>query len=315
MTRQFCIFGGAIIDRVGTIEAPLQIGQSHPGYWKQSVGGVGANVARHLARFGGNVQIATLVGDDEDALSIIQQLKAENLTILPGGTINDCQTPSYTVVHDQVGDVIVGLADMKLHTHMDTNWALGAAKFANPADIWVADTNLPAKSLSTLCDQKGETPIFVVAVSPAKISVLESLGDRIEGLICNKAEADALVGKKSHNAADAAKNLTSLGMPLAIVSNGAAPCAIARNTSNYADVEVIEHNTLKGFVDATRMHLTGVGDTFAAACIFAMSNYARDDVSTLLHANAAASIAMTKPETCPKICWQMVEKRASESKN
>lgn len=317
MISRFCVFGGAIIDRVGTIDTPFLMGQSHPGGWKQSVGGVGANVARHLANFGGNVRFATVFGNDDDAISIERKLEAEGLTLLPDSAIQHGQTPSYTVIHDHAGDVIVGLADMALHAHMNRDWVTRAAEFGSSADVWIADTNMPADTLSELCKIKGEIPLIVIAVSPAKIGILQKLMDKIDGLICNTSEAETLVQKPLRSAAEAASGLAFLGVPLAIVSNGSEPCAIARKQQE-APLEITEQttmeaNTLEANSHTTQMHLTGVGDTFAAACVFAHANQAHEDKLMLLHANAAAFLAMKQADTCPKINWQMIEDCVSQS--
>lgn len=315
MTSQFCVFGGAIVDCIGTVESPFFIGQSHPGHWEQTIGGVGANIARHLAHFGGKVQFASVFGDDDQASLIKSRLDADGLILLPDSTVPNGKTPSYTAIHDQSGDVIVGLADMALHAHMDDNWTKRAAHFAISADVWVADTNMSEASLSALCELKRNTPLIIVAVSPAKVSVLERLTGKIDGLICNRSEAEALLKKPQHNAAQAATALVSLGIPLVIVSDGSAPCALAKRGAKAGSVEIEEQTTTEIDPKSASVRLTGVGDTFAAACLFALSCRPQTNpTSALKYANAAASLAMAETDTCPKISWQAVEDFASESK-
>lgn len=290
------------------------MGQSHPGHWEQTVGGVGANIARHLAQFGGRVRFASLFGDDDDASAIKDRLEASDLVLLPDSTITETTTPSYTAIHNQYGDVIVGLADMALHAHLNESWARQAALFATPSDMWVADTNLNETSLSTLCELKRDTPLFVVAVSPAKIPVLERLLDKIDGLICNRSEAEALAKKSLNNAAKAATVLVSLGIPLAIVSDGSAPSALAMRCFKTGSINITEQDTIDASPTSATLRLTGVGDTFAAACLFALSHTPQSNLtSTLKYGNAAASLAMVEADTCPKISWQAIEEIVSES--
>lgn len=316
MTPQVCVFGGALVDRIGTIESPFFLGQSHPGHWDRTVGGVAANVARHLSHFGADVRFASAFGDDDDAKSVKEKLKADGLDLLPDSTIPGGATPSYTVVHNQSGDVIVGLADMALHSHMDKEWAERAAAFGTQADIWVADTNISEASLAALCALKQKIPLFIVAVSPAKTSVIASLTSKIDGLICNRAEAEAIIGSAQASAIQAAESLVSNGVASVIVSNGSAPCAIARRNSETMSIESNEQNPIEAKPIAQVKSLTGVGDTFAAASLFQLLTQKTDSSQSILeHANAAALLAMAEKDTCPKIGWQAVQNIVSESTN
>lgn len=316
MTSKICVFGGALIDRIGAMDSPFLVGQSHPGHWEQTIGGVAANVARHLSHFGANVRFATVFGDDENATSVREKLESEGLEPLPDTTISNGSTPSYTAIHDQSGGVVVGLADMDLHRHMDNAWTERAALFGKPAEMWVADTNLSIASLTLLCELKGKIPLFIVAVSPAKTFGLEQLVDKIDGLICNMAEAEAIIGTSQENAMQAAEYLVSKGITTAVVSNGSSPCAIAKRTSGDELFEAKEQFPIG--IDPTSQvtRLTGVGDTFAAAVIFRiLSQPSTSDQAILEHANAAAFLAMLDSDTCPHIGWKTVEEMASESKS
>ncbi len=109
LTASFCVFGGALIDRVGTFSAEFHLGQSHPGDWQQTVGGVASNVARHLAAFGASVQFASVFAPDAAGETVRQRLNTDGLSIIPGSLIPDGATPTYTVMHDSSGNVIARL--------------------------------------------------------------------------------------------------------------------------------------------------------------------------------------------------------------
>lgn len=316
MTPKICVFGGALVDRIGTIDSPFLTGQSHPGHWEHTIGGVAANVARHLSHFGANVSFATVFGEDEDAKSVRYRLETEGLTLLPDTTIPNGSTPSYTAIHDQSGDVVVGLADMELHGHMDNAWVKRAASFGTAAEMWIADTNLSADALTLLSELKGETPLFIVAVSPAKTSALEQILNKIDGVICNMAEAETIIGASQENAAQAAECLVFKGVTTAIVSNGSSPCAIAKRILGKESVETKEQLPIRIDPASQITRLTGVGDTFAAAVIFRILSQPKSSHQAILeHANAAAFLAMLDSDTCPNIRWKSVEEMASESKN
>lgn len=313
MNTQICVFGGALIDRVGTIATPFVEGQSHPGHWQETVGGVAANVARHLSHFGSVVQFASIFADDEAARHVTQCLLAEGLRLHDEPALSGAQTPSYTVIHDHSGEVIVGLADMALHEHMDEAWCERVAEFGEQAEIWVVDTNISAASIGKLCEMKGSTPLYVVAVSPAKIGSVEHLLDKIDGLICNKAEAEALIGSRQKSAALAARSLIESGLSLAIVSNGAYACALGNNRANAA--QVMEQLPELAGEKSEAGQLTGVGDTFAAACIFGLASKNLNEPKLILQrANAAAALAMNEPDSCPNISWKDILEQTFKSK-
>lgn len=318
MSASFCVFGGALIDRVGTFKTAFHPGQSHPGDWQQTVGGVASNVARHLAAFGGNVKFASVFARDADGETVRQRLTRHGLAIIPGCIIEDGVTPTYTVMHDATGNVIAGLADMALHTHMNTGWAGKMAAAAAHSAHWVADTNLTPQALALLTELKHGKPLYVVAVSPAKMTAIAALLPHIDGLVCNRQEAQALTGTACSDALAAASGLVDAGVPLCIVSDGANSSALAWRKPGGAVLTARQkpRSDCAGARESGRhaVHLTGAGDSFAAACLYALCT--RTDISAddiLRHGHAAARLAITSDDTCPALNWPTIEETAAES--
>ena len=315
----FCVFGGALIDRVGLFETPFHPGQSHPGHWQQTIGGVASNVARHLAHFGAQVQFASVFSDDASAQTVCRQLVADGLSIIPDCIFPDSTTPTYTVMHDPSGDVIAGLADMALHEHMNEVWARKVALAGAASTHWIADTNITPAALAELASLKGDRPLFLVVVSPAKALGLTALLPHIDGIICNRQEAEAVAASIFADAASAAQGLVNTGLPLCIVSDGAQPGAFARKTPDQ-DLQLVVKapvSHLEKSDDPTqqRFRMTGVGDMFAAASLFALCSktaIAAEDI--LQHAHAAARLAMQEDDTCPAIGWRAVTTAADKEK-
>ncbi len=313
----FCVFGGALIDRVGLFETEFCPGQSHPGHWQQTIGGVASNVARHLAHFGADVTFASVFSDDAAAQIVREQLTKDGLRIVAGCTIPGGTTPTYTVMHDPSGEVIAGLADMALHQHLNEAWARHVALAGAHCSHWVADTNIAPSALAELARLKGDRQLFLVVVSPAKATGLARLFPHLDGIICNRQEAESLAHSTFSDAASAAQSLVTTGLPLSIVSDGAKPGALAHSSPDHNPVLVglapAPDMDPSDRLPQQRFRMTGAGDMFAAGCLFALS--AKTDIAPeniLRHGHAAARLAMQEDDTCPAINWRAVTRAADK---
>ncbi len=324
MSASFCVFGGALIDRVGTFRTQFHPGQSHPGDWQQTVGGVASNVARHLAAFGASVKFASVFAQDAAAETVRQRLTQDGLSIISGSVIPDGVTPTYTVMHDTGGNVIAGLADMALHEHMNASWVRKMAAAAAYSSHWVADTNLPPEALTLLTELKQGNPLYIVAVSPAKMAKIADLLPEIDGLICNRQEAQALTGTAYADAPDAAAGLAHAGLRLCIISDGANSSALARRKADQ-NLQIVRQKPLpysgssgssgsSGGSDRHAVRLTGAGDSYAAACLYALCTWPDTSADDILnYGHAAARLAIAAEDTCPALSWQSIDETAAES--
>lgn len=320
LSASFCVLGGALIDRVGTFETAFHSGQSHPGHWQQTVGGVAANCARHLAHFGAKVTFASVFADDSDAQTVRKRLLEDGLAIVPDCVIPGSATPTYTVMHDPCGDVVAGLADMALHQHMDEAWARKVALAGSECTHWIADSNINPIALAELAQLKGDRQLILMVVSPAKTAGLMPLVCLLDGIICNRQEAEALADAVFPDASSAAQGLASLGTPLCIVSDGAKASALACRTPDRS--VQLSLKTPLPLADQTdlgpeqQFRMTGAGDMFAAACLFALCTETAIAPEIILrHGHAAARLAMMEEDSCPTISWSAVTDAADQESN
>ncbi len=320
LLASFCVFGGALIDRIGTFQTTFHSGQSHPGHWQQTVGGVAANGARHLANFGAKVTFASVFADDSDAQTVCNRLLNDGLAIVPDCVIPGSATPTYTVMHDPSGDVVAGLADMALHQHMDETWARKVALAGADSTHWIADTNIAPIALAELAKFKGDRQLFLMVVSPAKTVGLMPLLRNLDGIICNRQEAEALADAVFPDASLAAKGLAALGTALCIVSDGAKASALARRTPDHSlqltQIAPLLVSGETGDGPEKRFRMTGAGDMFAAACLFALCTETAIAPEIILrHGHAAARLAMMEEDSCPTISWSAVTDAADQESN
>lgn len=292
------VFGGAHFDHVGTLATPYQLGQSHPGHWNSHVGGVACNIARHLTRFGHDVPFATCLGNDSAAERLLQALSRSGLRV-NAPFIFEGSSPSYTVMHDQNGHVLVGLADMTAYGNMHADWADATATSAEQAQIWLLDSNLQDAAVQALCARKAHRPLVATPVSPAKTDVLKPYLAMLDGLICNLDEAAALLGMHMENSTIAAQRLHDLGPQYVAVTDGAKSTSLVLNGGPVARITPVPL--------ASELHLTGAGDAFAAALCSGLARGVGDAHTLLQYGINAAQLTAQASETCPHLNWADID--------
>ncbi|OKP63051.1 carbohydrate kinase, partial [Ensifer adhaerens] len=108
------VFGGAHIDRRGRISGTTAPGSSNPGSWFEEAGGGGFNAARNLARLGHSVRMISTRGGDAAGEMVTAAAAAAGVIDSPL-TFLDRQTPSYTAILENDGNLVIALADMELY--------------------------------------------------------------------------------------------------------------------------------------------------------------------------------------------------------
>lgn len=195
-----CI-GGANLDRKLKAHDALQAASSNPCTSTESPGGVARNVADNLARLGLQVQFASAMGCDAAADVLLQGLQALGVDTHLCARSAHGNTGSYTAVLDTQGQLILGMADMALIDTL-TPARLQEAGFvaaASQADLWMADMNLPAATLTWLAALADEhrKPLVVLAVSDPKMNRLPTSLRGVDTLVLNQGELRALCAQRA----------------------------------------------------------------------------------------------------------------------
>ncbi|KAI8637008.1 hypothetical protein BD408DRAFT_354542, partial [Parasitella parasitica] len=103
------VIGGIALDITATVGKSLTSSILHtstPGHVKQSLGGVGRNVAEAAGRTGANVKLVSVVGDDLAGESVKQGLKSLSMVV-------------YNALHSEDGQLVAAVADMNIFDQMD----------------------------------------------------------------------------------------------------------------------------------------------------------------------------------------------------
>lgn len=255
--------GGAHIDRRGRVLGEFVPGASNPGEMREEVGGGVFNAARALAGRGHIVALLSARGGDAAGDAVAAAIERAGLADF-SAIFLDRATPSYTAILDRGGDVVAALADMALYD-LAFDKQLRRAKSRKAlagADAILCDANLPAAALERLAGLAGETPLFAIGVSPAKVTRLRRIAGRIACLFINRREAAVLAGADADaDPSSLAAALRAAGLTSAVVTAGSAALVA------FDDASVFE--TTPPAADRVA-DVTGAGDALAGTVVSAL---------------------------------------------
>src|SRR5574338_583391 len=108
---QVIVIGGANMDFKCQAKAPMVLRTSNPGRMAATVGGVGCNIARNLARLGVPVALISAIGPDEFGERILREARAAGVDV--SMTLSsDRPTGTYVALLDHDGDLSAAISAM-----------------------------------------------------------------------------------------------------------------------------------------------------------------------------------------------------------
>ncbi|PWK67568.1 carbohydrate kinase family protein [Aminobacter sp. AP02] len=285
--------GGAHVDRRGRMTAPFVPGASIPGAMSEEVGGGAFNALRGAVRRGAVGALMSVRGGDAAGEAVAAEIGANGITDL-SAVFLDRATPSYTALLDRDGDVVAALADMGLY-ELAFPKQMRRAKLRESLatqDAVLCDGNLPEVALWRLAEVVGATPLFAIAISPAKAVRLRPILDRLSCLFMNRREAAVLAGTDADaDAADIVRGLMTAGLRRGVVTAGGS----AVFAYDAQGLLVIAPPPPRRVVD-----VTGAGDALAGATTVALLRGEPLD-SALRHGIAAAVLAIECASAVPEL--------------
>ena len=186
----FHICGGCHLDRHLYLKGEAVPGRTNPASQRIGIGGVAANIARHLAARGGQAHFTGVQPADEIS-ALGTRLRAAgvdpNLIPLEG------EVPGYTAIVAADGELVVGAASMALYDEVTPDMVLEGIIGDGPL---VIDANFPEAVLQAICQAQPQTrPVFAAATSVAKVGRLAGCLARLDALVLNRSEAAVLAGE------------------------------------------------------------------------------------------------------------------------
>ena len=219
----FHICGGCHLDRHLYLQGEAVPGRTNPASQRIGIGGVAANIARHLAARGGQAHFTGVQPADE--ISVLgTRLRAAGVD--PNMIPLEGEVPGYTAIVAADGELVVGAASTSLYDEVMPDMVLKGMIGDGPL---VIDANFPESVLQAICQSQPQTrPVFAAATSVAKVGRLAGCLARLDALVLNRSEAAVLAGEApvAGMACALAARLRPGGVVL--VSDGGNQAALAR---------------------------------------------------------------------------------------
>lgn len=188
------VIGALNLDICGIPGADLKLHDSNPGRVSMSSGGVGHNIARHIAAQGLPVELISLTGDDYAGTLLRHYCAQEGIghahvRTLPGAS------SVYMSLQDEQGDMVAAINDMQLLDRFDPAQVAPLLDMINASPLVVMDANLPQATLSWLVDAI-QAPILLDPVSGIKAARVRDIVGRFAAIKPNALEAQLLSGER-----------------------------------------------------------------------------------------------------------------------
>lgn len=266
MQEMICI-GGANLDRKIHIRGDVCMGTSNPAATEETVGGVARNIAENLGRLGETVRLLTVAGQDA-AWSTIEEQSKPFMNVAAVEQLPTHQTGTYTAILSEAGDMVLAAADMDIYDELLPNVLQKHEQQLARAKYIIADLNCPKETIAYLqrVAITHHVPLIVVPVSSPKMTHLPESFVGMEWLLCNRDEAETVVGYALQSDAQFERALIDIqqrGAHNVLITNGSERVwlrdALGRVLTH--DVETVE----------TVVDVTGAGDSFVAAFIYALA--------------------------------------------
>lgn len=216
------VVGAVNIDICAKPHKALIQRDSNPGNVRESIGGVGRNIAHNLTLLGVDVKLITVLGGDVQAQSVRQNCSEIGIDISSALIVPDEITSRYVLITDEHGVMQLAVNAMDIYERMTPEFLETKMDIINNARICVADTNIPKTSLEYLADHCS-VPLFADPVSvPKSVKIVNILG-KLHTIKPNTAEAGALTNMRITDEASlaaAARKLLDLGLRQVFITRG-----------------------------------------------------------------------------------------------
>lgn len=195
ITQQGPVFviGALNLDMCGTPHETPRPRDSTPGRVTIGAGGVGHNIAMHLAALGVSVELATIIGNDAAAGLLIRLCEDEGIG-LTYALRHDAPSSTYICIHDTLGDMTAAVNDMALLEAFTKDRLDALLPAINSVPLVIADANLPRDTLEALA-YAAKPPLLLDPVSGFKAERVRDFIGQFTAIKPNRPEAEQLTGE------------------------------------------------------------------------------------------------------------------------
>ena len=253
------VFGGLNIDILGMPAAGYHPADSLPGSIHLSVGGVGFNIASHLAEGGMAVSLVAALGQGAYAHMAEEACKTRGID-LSLSLRTQCPSPTYMAIHNQEGAMVAAINDMAAMAQLNPDYMRQHKDaFQQGYQVCVLDANLPEETLAVLPGLVS-APLLADPVSGEKGRRLLPVLKKLTAIKPNAMEA--LVISRCEDVPSAAKWFLEQGVEQVYISLG-------KDGLHYAWREGEAHLPA---LSQTQVPSTGAGDAMAAGIALAIAS-------------------------------------------
>jgi pseudouridine kinase len=281
-----CI-GGAVLDRNLTCTDGYTAGASNPVRSASGFGGVARNVAESLGRLGAQVTLVSAVGNDAAGARLTAALKDARVGTDGLATIAGHSTAEYLAAMNK-GEMVAAFADMEIFDQLTPDRVAPALANLPPTGIVFADCNLPAETITMLCERARlqQYLLAIDGVSPAKIKRLpKKLGD-IGVLFTNAAQVTELTRQSSGH--KGVERMLKRGIRNMVATMGRHGLILAE------DAKI----TVMDAPNVPIVSVSGAGDAVAAGTLFGLSR-GQMMVDSVMCGVALAALVLQSVHTVP----------------
>lgn len=265
---RIAVFGGMNMDILGIPKDAFALRDSIIGTVRMVPGGVGRNIAQHLAAVPGiETQLVTALGSDDFARQLENDCQQKHILLTHALRVN-APSPVYLAIHDAEGDMAAAINDMKALDALTPQAMDGILQKLSNVDCGVLDANLSEHTLLAIAE-KAHFPLIADPVSVEKSHRLLPLLHRLWAIKPNLLEAQAMTSETKPEYA--AQALLQKGVRQVFISLGEKGLYYAaEKASGLLPAQKIAHG-----------YLTGAGDALCAGLVLALAN--RQDAATAAH--------------------------------
>lgn len=283
---QVLVIGSATYDISGHLTVDTVPGDSNPGCIRGSCGGVGRNIAENMARMGISVSLLSTFGEDSFSAILMDSCRKCGIDFSGSYFSRNYSSNAYLSVIDKKGELLIAASDHELFESFPPEALERNAEYIGSFPYVFLDANLTEELLIIAADA-ARGKVFADAVSVAKAVRLKSILDKIDTLKVNRAELSAIAEMPAGTVTEvksACESLMRRGIHRVFVTMG-------MNGSCCYDASGF---TAFPAFPARVVNVTGAGDAFAAAVVYA-SVHGHSGKDTLRLCTAAAHIALESP--------------------
>ncbi len=297
------VIGMAGLDIRAYPPAPLGWDQAVNGEIRNNVSGVARNIAENLAHLEVEAILLSAVGKDANGQRVIHQTREHGVVCKHVHAVDDGRTGQMLSIMKANGEPGYTISDYEIMKTVDSNYLWKHEPLFERAELIVIDATLSTEALATVFELAERYHVRVCA-DPTLPSLAGKLCDylpRIYMVAPNAAETTALCGLPNpastrDNAIDAARQLVTLGVEIAVITLGAQGVAYADGSGS-------------GFIRAVHTQVvdpTGAGDAFSAAVIFGLLNGVIVDEAMRLGMTAASLTLQSHETVLPSLSQELL---------